>query len=80
MKKLILGLLMLAGTTATFANTANKTSTTNNSLELTSNMKLVTPGQESTLDAALRIYDLGICDVYVNGVYVGTYHVYIVTP
>lgn len=80
MKKLIFGALLLGATTFSFAKTADTSLNSNPKVELNSNMKLVVPGQESTLDDMTKVYDLGICDVYIDGVYVGTYHVYVITP
>jgi hypothetical protein len=79
MKKLILGLLILAGTSATFAKTSNQ-STETKSIELASNMRLVTPETDLSNKNEDRLVYLGRYRVYVDGVYIGVYDVYANVP
>ncbi len=73
MKKLFFTLAL--ATLGIFAQANTVTTTANNAIELTSNM-VVSENAIPSSEARQLIY-LGIYDVYVDGVYVGTYHVYL---
>ncbi|RRA95577.1 hypothetical protein [Paenimyroides viscosum] len=72
MKKLLFTLALAI--TGIFAQ-ANTTNSSNPKIELTNNM-VVSENVLSGEEARELIY-LGVYDVYVDGVYIGTYHVYL---
>ena len=74
MKKFILMAAMILPCVFASAATSKKVApNANPSIELTSNMVL---GQ--TADEVGEAIYLGVYDVYVDGVYIGTYHVFLV--
>ncbi|MFW0717202.1 hypothetical protein [Pedobacter sp. N23S346] len=75
MKKLF---FTLALATVGFFAQANTTPVLNNTIELTSNMVVSENALSASEASAQDVYYLGEFDVYVDGVYIGTYHVYLI--